>query len=86
MAFEYDKELYCSSAPRSAGRFATLRDIAGSSAPPIGPGPGSMGGFGMGGLGGLGGDDEDEEVPEGDENDGRENWYAGGERRWVAWC
>lgn len=64
-----------SSAPRSAGRFATLRDIAGSSGASMGPGPG---GFGMGGSGG---DDDDDEGPDGDENDAGENWYAGGERR-----
>ena len=67
--------IHFSSAPRSGGRFATLRDIAGSSAPPVSPGPGGLG------MGAPGGDDDDDDAPDGDENDTAENWYAGGERR-----
>jgi len=46
-------------------------------------GAGFAGPGGLGGAGGSGGDDDDDEGPEGDENDGGENWYAGGERRYV---
>ena len=70
--------------PRLTGeRFATLRDIASSSGPSMGAGFAGPGG--LGGAGGSGGDDDDDEGPEGDENDAGENWYAGGERRYVSY-
>jgi len=65
-----------SSSLRTEGRFATLRDIVGPSAPSMGSGPPGHGGFsGMD----PGSDEEEEEGPEGDE-DAAENLYVGGER------
>ncbi|GJJ14154.1 hypothetical protein Clacol_008414 [Clathrus columnatus] len=57
----------------SNSRFATLRDLSGSSATPLGGGSGPP-------MGGHMSDDDDDDGPEGNDNDGGENWYAGGER------
>lgn len=58
----------------SNGRFATLRDIGSSSAAP--PGEGSGGGH-------MNFDDDDDD---GHDPDAGENWYAGGERRWLCFA